>query len=156
MSGRNERNHKLGSPMNLKQTILAVMRRDDLRVAVHAADLDQVDRRSVQSMREALSGSHHVKPAPLLGAMSEAQVKDVCDRKGIDRTGRKNTLIQRLLSGKRRTPTADATPDDDTEAIRYDAAYLETARRRRARLATLDRELANAARNEGVAKARIT
>ena len=38
--------------MNLKQTILAVMARDDLKAAVQAADLDQVDRCSVQSMRE--------------------------------------------------------------------------------------------------------
>ena len=33
----------------------------------------------------------------------------------------------------------------------YDAAYLETAVRRRARLATLDKKLARAAANEGVA-----
>ena len=33
----------------------------------------------------------------------------------------------------------------------YDAAYLETAKRRGARLATLDRKLANAAKDEGVA-----
>ena len=35
----------------------------------------------------------------------------------------------------------------------YDAAYLETAKRRQAWLATLDRKLARAARNEGLAEA---
>ena len=38
----------------------------------------------------------------------------------------------------------------------YDAAYLETAKRRHARLATLDRKLAAAAVEEGVAQAGST
>ena len=104
--------------MNLKQTILAVMGRDNLKAAVHTVGLDHVDRRSVQSMREALSGSRSVRPAQLLAAMSEAQVKDVCERMGIDRTGRKNALIQRLLKGKRTAVTVQAPPDDDIEAER--------------------------------------
>ncbi len=104
--------------MNLKQTILAVMGRDDLKAAIHVAGLDEVDRRRVRSMREALSGSRGVKPAQLLDAMSEAQVKDVCERMGIDRTGRKNALIQRLLNGKPKAVTVEASPDDDVEAGR--------------------------------------
>ena len=39
------------------------MRRDDLKAAVDAASLEQVDRRSVQSMRDALARSHAEKTA---------------------------------------------------------------------------------------------
>lgn len=48
--------------MNLKKTILAVMAREDLKAAVQAAGLDEADRRSIQSMRKALSMSRRVKP----------------------------------------------------------------------------------------------
>ena len=63
--------------MNLKETILAVMARVDLKAAVQAAGLDEADRRSVQSMREALSRSRRVKPVWLLNAMPEAKVKEL-------------------------------------------------------------------------------
>ena len=101
--------------MNLKKTILAVMARDDLKAAVQAADLDEADRRSVQSMRKALSKSRRVKPAQLLNAMLEAQVKQVCELVNIDPTGRKNALIQRLLNGKPKAAAEDALTDDDAE-----------------------------------------
>ena len=102
--------------MNLKKTILAVMARDDLKAAVQAAGLDEADRRSVQSMREALSMSRRVKPVHLLDAMPEAQVKQVCERVGIDPTGRKNALIQRLLNGKPTTAAEDAPTDDHAKS----------------------------------------
>jgi len=47
--------------MSLKKTILDVVRRDDLKAAVDAAGLEQVDRRSVQSMRDALARSRAEK-----------------------------------------------------------------------------------------------
>ena len=104
--------------MNLKKTILAVMPRDDLKAAIKAASLEQVDRRSVQAMRDALGRSRRVRPDALLAAMTEAQVKAVCERAGIDQKGRKSALIQRLLASKPRPrpedapaqPPADASP----------------------------------------------
>ena len=92
--------------MSLKKTILDVMRRDDLKAAVDAAGLEQVDRRSVQSMRDALARSRRVQPEMLLTAMAEGRVKVVCERMGIDPTGRKHALIQRLI-GSNPGPRAD-------------------------------------------------
>ena len=61
--------------MNLKKAILAVMSRDDLKAAVEAASLEQADRRSVQSMCDALARSRRVRPDELLAAMTEGQVR---------------------------------------------------------------------------------
>ena len=116
--------------MSLKKTILAVMVRDDLKAAVNAVGLDDVDRRSVQSMRDALARSRRAKPDLLLRAMTEGQVKVVCERMDVDPTGRKNALIQRLLAGSHKAqvdaparadsqpPTAQAppTPEDASPA----------------------------------------
>ena len=105
--------------MNLKKTILAVMSRDELKAAVEAASLKQVDRRSVQSMRDALAKSRRLGPDALLAAMTEAQVKAVCERAGIDQKGRKSALIQRLLASKPRPRREDAPaqpPADDPPA----------------------------------------
>ena len=95
--------------MSLKKTVLDVMRRDDLKAAVDAAGLEGVDRRSVQSMRDALARSRRVQPEMLLTAMVEGQVKVVCERMGIDPTGRKHALIQRLV-GSKPTPRAEDAP----------------------------------------------
>lgn len=99
--------------MSLKKTILAIMSRDDLKAIVDAAGLEQVDRRSVQPMRDALSRSRRIRPKMLLNALTEGQVKVVCERVGIDPKGRKNELIRRLLGGKSQPaeePQRKATP----------------------------------------------
>ena len=106
--------------MSLKKTILAVMSRDDLKAAVDAASLEQVDRRSVQLMRDALARSRRVRPDALLAVMTEVQVKAVCERVGIDQKGRKNALIQRLLASKPRPRGEDAPAQphaDDPPAV---------------------------------------
>ena len=94
--------------MSLKKTVLAVMSRDDLKAAVEAASLEQADRRSVQSMRDALARSRRVRPDALLAAMTEGQVKAVCERAGIDPTGRKMALTQRLLASQPKPRRQDA------------------------------------------------
>ena len=101
--------------MSLKKTILAVMSRDDLKAAVEAASLEQPDRRSVQSMRDALARSRRVRPDALLAVMTEVQVKAVCERVGIDQKGRKNALIQRLLASKPRPRREDAPAQPHAE-----------------------------------------
>ena len=106
--------------MSLKKTVLAVMSRDDLKAAIEAAGLDQVDRRSVQAMRDALAKSRRVQADVLLAAMTEGQVKTVCERVGIDPKGRKNVLIQRLLGSEpkpRRKDTPAQPPAEDPPAI---------------------------------------
>ena len=95
--------------MNLKKTVLDLMGRDDLKAAVDAAGLEGLDRRSVQSMRDALARSRRVQPEMLLTEMVEGQVKVVCERMGIDPTGRKRALIQRLV-GSKPTPRAEDAP----------------------------------------------
>ena len=106
--------------MSLKKTILDVMRQDDLKAVANAAKLEQVDRRSVQSMRDALARSRRVQPEMLLNAMVEGQVKVVCERMGIDRKGRKKALIRRLLGDKPK-PCAEGAPTrnqaDDQSAV---------------------------------------
>ena len=95
--------------MNLKKTILAILSRDELKAAVDAAGLEGVDRRSVQSMGDALARSRRVQPEMLLAAMTEGQVKVVCERMGVDPKGRKKALIRRLLGGEP-TPEAEEPP----------------------------------------------
>ena len=104
--------------MNLKKTILDVMRRDDLKAMVNDAKLEQVDRRSFQSMRDALARSRRVQPEMLLNAMVEGQVKAVCERMGIDPKGRKKALIRRLLETSSnhalKTPQCGTGPTDQS------------------------------------------
>ena len=101
--------------MSLKKTVLAVMSRDELKAAVDAASLNGVDRRSVQSMRGALAKSRRVQPRTLLAAMTEVQVKVVCERMGIDQKGRKNALIRRLVGGEPE-PAVDDAPTQNHAA----------------------------------------
>ena len=104
--------------MNLKKAILAVMSRDDLKAAVEAASLEQADRRRVQPMRDALARSRRVRPDALLAAMTEGQVKAVCERTGIDPTGRKTALTQRLLASQPKPRRQDApAPAEDAPAV---------------------------------------
>ena len=114
------------------------MSRDDLKAAVEAASLEQVDRRSVQAMRDVLARSRRVRPDALLAAMTEGQVKAVCERTGIDPTGRKTALTQRLLASepKRcrkevRTPPADEPPvvAEPAPVVNYAATYNDFERR---------------------------
>ena len=107
--------------MNLKKTILAILSRDELKAAVDAAGLEGVDRRSVQSMGDALARSRRVRPETLLAAMTEGQVKVVCERMGVAPKGRKKALMRRLLVGEP-TPEAEEPPAraqaDDLSASR--------------------------------------
>ena len=102
--------------MSLKKAILAVMSRDDLKAAVEAASLEQADRRSLQSMRDALARSRRVRPDELLAGITERQVKAVCEHVGIDPKGRKLALMQRLLASqpkpRRENAPAPASAED--------------------------------------------
>ena len=84
--------------MNLKHAILDLMDRDSLKVAVDELSVAEVDRRSKQDMEARLARTHRATPEFLLGFLSEAQVKSVCDRVGVPSTGRKTQLIAALIS----------------------------------------------------------
>jgi hypothetical protein len=65
--------------MRLKHAVLSVMNRDALKRAIDDIDLDGVDRRSREAMAAKLSRSHRATPELLLGHLSEAQIKEVCE-----------------------------------------------------------------------------
>lgn len=84
--------------MNLKHAILDLMDRGSLKIAVDELSVTEVDRRSKQDMEARLARAHRATPDFLLGFLSEAQVKSVCDRVGVPSTGRKAQLIAALTS----------------------------------------------------------
>ena len=86
--------------MTLKRQILAQMTRDQLKAAVDALGLTDVDKRSVEAMRAKLSRAHRATAAALLEPLSEAEVKAVCDAIGVTSVGRRSALIERLLESE--------------------------------------------------------
>ena len=103
--------------MNLKKIILDILSRDELKAAVDVAGLEGVDRRSVQSMSDALARSRRVQPETLLTAMTEGQVKVVCERMDMDPKGRKNALIRRLLGDESTPEAVDAPAQDQVDGL---------------------------------------
>ena len=89
--------------MSLKKAILAQMQHEELKAAVKQAGLEQVDRRSNEPMRQALSRSRRATPELLLDFLNETLVKMVCESMGVDPKGRKRALIRRLVASR---PTA--------------------------------------------------
>ena len=84
--------------MKLKQAILAVRDRDTLKTIVDDLEIEEVDRRSVEAMRAKVSRSRRASPEVLLEYLNERQVKAVCEEMGIDSTGRRKALVERLLA----------------------------------------------------------
>ncbi|KFN49310.1 site-specific DNA-methyltransferase [Arenimonas composti] len=104
--------------MKLKAAILQVMGRDEMKRACDALDIDGADMRSVESMGEALAKAKRAKPKALIDILSETQVKEVAELVGVDPTGRKKALINRLLN-----------PDHVTEDDTSDKARAAKSRR---------------------------
>ncbi|HUY88577.1 MAG TPA: DNA methyltransferase [Pirellulales bacterium] len=84
--------------MKLKRAVLAELSREELKEIVDQLEMDGVDRRSAEAMREALRRSRRAAPALLLEYLGESQVKTVCDAIGVDARGRRRQLIERLLA----------------------------------------------------------
>lgn len=84
--------------MTLKTTILDALSRDDLKQIVDDLGIDGVDRRSVEGMRQKLSRTRSVSPEDLLGYLRKDEIKAVCETVGVSCTGRKQDLIDRLVS----------------------------------------------------------
>ncbi len=84
--------------MRLKQAILNVMDADTLRQVVEEYELEVADRRKIDHLSDAISRAKRTRPNELLEYLSEQEVKRVCELMEIDLTGRRRTLIERLLS----------------------------------------------------------
>lgn len=84
--------------MNLKTTILETLNRDDLKRIVDDLGIDEVDRRSVDEMRRRLSRARSVSASDLLGYLRKDQIKEACEAVGVFAIGKKQDLIDRLLS----------------------------------------------------------
>ena len=83
--------------MNLKSAILKIMPHDILKAVVNDLEVADADRRNSNDMRDHLSKNCHATSDYLLMYLYESQVKKVCELLGIDSTGRKKVLVQKLL-----------------------------------------------------------
>lgn len=83
--------------MKLKQAILSVLGRDDLKRIVDGLEISDVDRRSVDDMRAILSRAHRATAEVLLEYLYEDHVKQVCEEMGLSPVGRRGALVERLL-----------------------------------------------------------
>jgi adenine-specific DNA-methyltransferase len=93
--------------VTLKHAILERLARDDLKQACERLEIGDVDRRSAEAMRAKLSRSRRASPEVLMPFLAEGDVKAVAEAVGIDSTGRKNTLIERLLAADGSGQSAD-------------------------------------------------
>lgn len=83
--------------MKLKHAILQVMERDTLKEVADALEIEDVDRRGARAIARRVSQTRRATPALLLKFLCERKVKEVCQLLGIDTTGRRKTLVERLL-----------------------------------------------------------
>ena len=113
--------------MKLKPAVLGVLGRDDLKAFVEMWEIDGVDKRSVEAMRAALSRSRRADVAVLLDSIREDAVKEVCDLVGVDRTGRKSVLVERLLAASEASGAAGDGADAELPAKGASAAKGTTA-----------------------------
>ena len=73
------------------------MDRDLLKKAVERLDLPDVDKRRPAAMRSRLSRERRASPEVLIRMLLVADVRRVCELKGLATTGRKKELIEALL-----------------------------------------------------------
>ena len=80
-----------------KSTILRVLSRRTLKRIVDALEID-VDRRSAEAMRAALSRSRRVTQENLVPYMLKEEVKALCGGLGLSVEGRREELLERVKS----------------------------------------------------------
>ena len=103
--------------MSLKKRVLDLLLLSELKAAVEALEIKGVDRRSRRALRQALSKSRAATVELLLAKVPECRVKDICEQLGVPATGRKATLIRRLVEANAPThQTAPAQPDAEPPA----------------------------------------
>jgi adenine-specific DNA-methyltransferase len=108
--------------MKLKHAILEAVPRDDLKQICERLEIDDVDRRSAEAMRARLSRLRRASPEVLLEFLQENEVKAVATAIGMNPTGRKNELVERLVASEGRGRGVEA-------AMRGAARRRNTTRR---------------------------
>jgi hypothetical protein len=81
----------------LKSAILSTLDRDQLKRIADRLDLTDVDRRSADAMREALSRSRKATPEGLLACLDKPALKIVCEEVGVSAKGNRDELVERLM-----------------------------------------------------------
>lgn len=83
--------------MKLKKYVIKTMNRNDLKRVVDSLDITTVDRRDRGSMAKSVGRRQDIDSKYLMRFLTETQVKEVCERLGLEPRGRKNALIKKLL-----------------------------------------------------------
>ena len=124
--------------MKLKRAILQVMDRDLLKKAVERLDLADVDKRRSAAMRSRISRARRANPEALIRMLPVADVRRVCELKGLAITGRKPALVKALLdneSKRQRGPqpkrNAASPPSKNVAARKTGSVAAEEARKQR-------------------------
>ncbi len=124
--------------MKLTRAIVEEMGARQLRQAVEQLDVRPSSYREKKAMRDALLRSRS-EAALLLELLSEQAVKRVCERQGIEPTGRKRKLIARLLEADRKAKPMKAASSRKT--VNRPAKGQRVAGRRTPKPANADPDL---------------
>ncbi len=90
--------------MRLKPHILSVANTATLRQIAENFELTVGDKRKRQVLSDAISSARRCLPEALLGYLSEAEIKQVCEAAGVESRGRKKALVERLLEAASPAP----------------------------------------------------
>ena len=84
--------------MTLKSILLSVLGRKTLKRIVDDHEIDDVDRRSIEAMRAALSRLRQLTAEDVLAYMRKDEVQAACTAVGVSSEGRRDQLARRLRS----------------------------------------------------------
>lgn len=88
--------------MTQKRDVLQLLSRDELATLVERFALTVTDRRTKDSLVEALASSKKVSLADALGDLTRDRLKELCRALDLDESGReKLVLVERLMNGKK-------------------------------------------------------
>ena len=90
----------------MKGLIVESLGREELRRIVESLGVEGADRRSADSMRAAVVACRRATAESLLGCLGKDPLKAVCAAVGVRAAGRREELIERILSGNGRSATA--------------------------------------------------
>ena len=112
--------------MQLKQTILALLSREALQEVCGYLDLD-LNYRTKEAMARHLMRQESISADSLLPFLTDSELQAVCAACGVPATGRKATLVKRLLK-QARGPTFVALDFETADYPRDSACALGLVR----------------------------